>query len=96
MHIWYTFIIALTAVGSSYVTYNLPALKRGFKRFLTPTKPAVDATTYFELTSRINDLEQQVNNLAETLASRDKHRRNNIRKDVREYLKEMADGKYDE
>lgn len=91
-HIWYAFVIALTAVGSSYVTYNLPALKRGLKRLFTRTKPAVDATTYLELTSRIDDLEQQVNNLAEKQATQDRNRKSNIRRDVRDYLKELQNG----
>ena len=39
------------------------------------------------------DLEKQVNNIAERLSTRDRNRKNNIRRDVRDYLEELKDGK---
>lgn len=43
--------------------------------------------------SQIDDLQAQVNNLAEALATRDKNRKYNTRKEVREYLAELRDNK---
>ena len=42
-----------------------------------------------DLQSQINDLQTQVDNLAEKLATRDRDRRSNLRRDVRDYLKEL-------
>ena len=63
----------------------------------------VDVILIAKLTKRIDDLKEQlyilsqnhkereemVDNIAEQLATRDKNRRNNIRRDVRDYLKEL-------
>ena len=43
--------------------------------------------------SQIDDLQTQVDNLAEVLAIRDKNRKYNTRKEVREYLAELRDDK---
>ena len=94
-HIWYALVIALTAVGSSYITMNLPALKRGFKRLFKRNKPQSPTYAIEMMEARITLLEHNVDNIAEALASRDRNRKSNIRRDVREFLQEMADGKYD-
>lgn len=39
--------------------------------------------------SQIDELKKQMNNLAEVLATRDKNRKYNTRKEVREYLEEL-------
>ena len=38
---------------------------------------------------RMDDLQEQINNLAEVKYNRDRNRKNNIRRDVRDYLKEL-------
>ena len=38
---------------------------------------------------RMDDLQEQINNLAEVKYNRDRNRKNNIRRDVREYFKEL-------
>ena len=43
--------------------------------------------------NNIADLQQQVNTLAEKIATRDKHRAGNIRRAVREYLEELKNEK---
>lgn len=43
--------------------------------------------------SKIEDLQTQVDNLAEALATRDKNRKNNLRRDVRDYLQELRNDK---
>ena len=42
---------------------------------------------------RMDDLQEQINNLAEVKYNRDRNRKNNIRRDVREYLKELQNSK---
>lgn len=97
IHIYYLTLIVAVSLGSSYITSNLPALKRGFKRLLTrsnvktPT-PAINQIV-IDLNNRVGDLEDQVDNLASQLASRDRNRKSNIRRDVREYLEELRTDK---
>ncbi len=43
-----------------------------------------------EKEDQINDLEEQVDNLAERLSTRDTNRKSNTRREVRDYLKELA------
>jgi len=40
-----------------------------------------------------DDLQEQINNLAERLATRDANRKNNTRREVRDYLAELRDDK---
>ena len=49
----------------------------------------VDVIIIAQLTERIDDLQEQVDNLIEIKYNRDRNRKNNIRRDVREYLKEL-------
>ncbi len=42
--------------------------------------------------NQIDDLQTQVNNLAERLATRDTNKKNNIRRATREYLEELKNG----
>jgi len=82
------FIIVFTAILSSIVTTSLPympkywyALKNAIKRVFTTraTTPSSD----------IDNLKKEVNNIAEKLATREKHLKGNIRRYVREYLEEL-------
>ena len=43
--------------------------------------------------NNIADLQEQINNLADKVASKDKNRKHNIRRDVREYLEELRTDK---
>lgn len=91
-------IILGTAVLSAVVTQALPslptywnALKNVIKRKLTrkPKMDMVDLVIIAQLQDRIDDLEEQVNNLATNHYRRERNRKNNIRRDVREYLEEL-------
>ena len=96
-------IIVLTALLSAVVTQALPhvpkwwnALKHSIKRKSTPKSSdmdMVDVIIVAKLTERVNDLQEQINNLAEVKYNRDRNRKNNIRRDVREYLKELQNSK---
>ena len=91
-------VILGTAVLSAVVTTALPrvpkwwdALKSRIKR-----KPnaqtdmdMVDVIIVAKLTERVDDLQKQIDNLVEVKYNRDRNRKNNIRRDVRDYLKEL-------
>ena len=91
-------IILGTAVLSAVVTQALPslptywnALKDSIRRKLTrkPKMDMVDLVIIAQLQDRIDELEKQVNNLATNHYRRERNRKNNIRRDVREYLEEL-------
>ena len=70
-------------------------IKRKFTRKpnVPNTTDMVDVIIIAQLTERIDDLEEQINNLAEVKYNRDRNRKSNIRRDVREYLKELQNSK---
>ena len=92
-------LILGTAVLSAVVTQALPympkwwnALKHSIRRKPTPKSNAtdiVDVILIAKLTERIDDLEEQLTNVIEAKYTRDRNRKNNIRRDVRDYLKEL-------
>ena len=92
-------LILGTAFLSAVLTQALPrmgrwwnALKSRIKRKSTPKSSdmdMVDVILIAKLTERIDDLQEQINNLVEVKYTRDRNRKNNIRRDVREYLKEL-------
>jgi len=88
-------IVLGTALLSAVVTTALPyvpkwwnALKSRIKRKSNATD-IVDVILIAKLTERVDDLQEQVDNLVEVKYNRDRNRKNNIRRDVRDYLKEL-------
>lgn len=53
------------------------------------TKPAIDATSYFSLQQQIDELKEQLDNVAKNHYRREQNRKSNIRRTVREYLAEL-------
>lgn len=91
-------IIIGTALLSAVVTTALPHMGKWWDAFKSRIRrksnvpeatDMVDIIIIAQLTERIDDLQQQVNNVVEAKYTRDKNRRNNIRRDVRDYLKEL-------
>lgn len=93
--IYFLFFLVLTGVGSSIMTLYAPTMVAHIKRLFTRKKrtPQPDCSLMEHnievLVEQVNDLQQQVNNLVEVKYNRDRNRKNNIRRDVREYLKEL-------
>ena len=92
--IYYLFLLVITALGSSIMTHYAPAMLMRLKRLFTwkKRKPNVDIFDIIQcdmLSKRIDELEQQIHNVAETVSTRDRNRKHNIRRDVREYLEEL-------
>ena len=91
-------IIVGTALLSAVVTTALPHVPKWWNAFKSrikrkPNVPKatdmVDVIIIAQLTERIDDLEEQLNNVIEAKYTRDRNRKNNIRRDVRDYLKEL-------
>ena len=88
-------IIILTALFSAVITTSLPRIGKWFNTFKSRIKrksnatDMVDVIIIAQLTERIDDLQEQVDNLIEIKYNRDRNRKNNIRRDVRDYLKEL-------
>ena len=96
--IYFLFFLVLSGVGSSIMTLYAPIMTAHIKRLFTRKKrtPQPDCSLMEHnikvLVEQVNDLQQQVNNLVEVKYNRDRNRKNNIRRDVREYLKELQNG----
>lgn len=80
------FIILFTAVLSSIVTTALPHMGKWLKSFKLRIKRNSTPTN---IQKQIDDLQSQIDNLVEVKYNRDTNRRNNIKRDVREYLGEL-------
>lgn len=91
--IYYLGLLVLTALGSSYMTAYAPAMLARIKRLFTRKTHTLPNVYCDDLSKRIDDLEIQIHNIAEQLATRDRNRKSNIRRDVRDYLAELRDGK---
>lgn len=77
--------MVFVAIGSSYLTTQLPALKRWFKRLLTRSNKKSQGVSLEEFDA----LKTQVDNLAEVLQTRERNHKGNVRRIVREYLEEL-------
>lgn len=76
-------------IAHPYVMMMFNALKNKIKR----EKPQQVDTNVEYLLCKVDELEEQVNNMAKKLTNREYNRKNNIRRDVREYLEELKNGK---
>ena len=57
-------------------------------------KPQQSTNVYCDdLQSQVNELKEQLDNVAETLATRDRNRKYNTRREVRDYLAELRNDK---
>lgn len=91
-------IILGTAILSSVVTAALPSLPKYWSAFKNAIRRVftrkdkmdmVDVVIIAKLQERIDELEEQVNNVAKNSYRRETNRKNNIRREVRDYLNEL-------
>jgi uncharacterized membrane protein YfbV (UPF0208 family) len=87
-------LIVGTALLSAIVSASLPMLPMWWNAFIRNIKRVFTykpkQNVYCDdLSKRIDDLEEQIHNLAEKQATKDRNRKSNIRRDVREYLEEL-------
>ena len=100
----FVILLLFTAILSSIITTMLPmlpvywnAFKSRIKRKFTRKRKANDCsmlanTNRIEigvLKLRVDDLEEQIDNLAKNHYTREKNKKHNIRKEVRAYLEEL-------
>ncbi len=86
--------IITTAVLTYAFTLAVPYVKNKYNAFKHAKKRKLTADTTHTLTmdilnNKINDLQKQIDNVIDVKYNRDKNRKYNIRRDVREYLKEL-------
>lgn len=84
----------LTAVVSTAIPH-MPKLWNAFKSRIkrkSNDKDIVDVIIIAQLQDRIDELEAQMENIAEVKYNREKNRKSNIRREVRDYLSELKNG----
>ena len=91
-------LIIITAVSTCALTLSVPVLKQVFNAFIDiikrrftrkPKMDMVDVILISKLSERIDELEEQMDNVAKNSYRRETNRKNNIRREVRDYLKEL-------
>ena len=92
------FIMFCLGAGSLFVGLLIqPYVKMGWqwcKSLISHKKPTPPTMWYCDdLQSQVDELKQQLDNVAETLATRDRNRKYNLRRDVRDYLAELRNDK---
>lgn len=87
--------IFITAITTYSVMAMMPIVKAKWnafrnakKRTKTPHDMLMEHNME-ELVERMNELEGQINNIIEVKYTRERNRKSNIRREVREYLKEL-------
>lgn len=78
--IYLTFLMCIMAVGTFIAGVYAKQLAAFYKRLFTRKK---------RKSTDVAALEEQVNNLAERLSTKDRNFKSNIRREVRDYLKEL-------
>ncbi len=81
--------LALGLIAKPYVDVVVMRLKRLFTR----KERTIEDNNIEVIVNQINDLQTQVNNIAEQIATRDKNRKYNTRREVRDYLAELRSDK---
>ena len=82
-------VILGTALLSSIISVWLPMVPTWINALITRTKRRKN--TKLRSNSRLDNLEAQINNVAERLTRRDRNRKDQVRREVRDYLKELQD-----
>jgi len=100
--IYYALLLVAVAVGSSYVTSLFPRVKAWFSRVINARRNKTSRRIE-QLEMRVelhtkkdkvyldkfDELEEQIENLSRSLASREKNRKSWTRTEVRKYLEEL-------
>lgn len=86
--------IFITAITTWSIMAMVPVVKQKWNAFKNAKKRKALADNLQThntdiLVERINELEKQIDNVAKKVATRDRDRRSNLRRDVRDYLKEL-------
>ena len=92
-------LIVGTAFLTAVVSASLPRMGGWFTAFKTRIKRKSNATNIVDviliakLTERVDDLQEQLNDVVGKEKKFSRNRKNNIKRDVREYLQELQNTK---
>lgn len=81
--------LAIGIITKPYIDIVVMRLKRVFTRKKRP----IEQHNLEVMVERMNELEQQINNIIEVKYRREQNRKNNIRREVRDYLAELRSDK---
>lgn len=81
--------LAFGIIAKPYVDTLVMRLKRLFTR----KERTIEDNNLEVIVNQVNDLQTQVDNIAEQLATRDRNRKYNTRREVRDYLAELRSDK---
>jgi cell division protein FtsB len=81
--------LAIGLIIKPYVDVVVMRLKRLF----TAKKHTIEQHNLEVIVERVNELEEQINNIAEAKYVRERNRKSNIRREVRDYLAELRSDK---
>jgi len=81
--------LAIGLIIKPYVDVVVMRLKRLFTR----KERTIEQHNLEVIVERVNELEEQINNIIEVKYTRERNRKNNIRREVRDYLAELRSDK---
>ena len=87
-HIYFLVLLVLTGIGSAYITTILPRVKARLLTYFKRRQPKI-TTRVDKLEDDVKSHEEQIDNLSKTLTRRSRNDRDLIKKEVREYLKQL-------
>jgi len=84
------FLLGVLTLGIAQIMYSYaPHIVARLRQ----RKTRISHTFYCdELQAQINELKEQIDNVAKNHYNREQNRKSNIRRDIREYLKELQNG----
>ena len=86
--IYFLVLLVLTGIGSAYITTILPRVKARLSTYFKRRQPKI-TTRVDKLEDDVKSHEEQIDNLSKTLTRRSRNDRDLIKKEVREYLKQL-------
>ncbi len=86
--IYFLVLLVLTGLGSAYITTILPRVKARLLTYFKRRQPKI-TTRVDKLEDDVKSHEEQIDNLSKTLTRRSRNDRDLIKKEVREYLKQL-------
>ena len=87
--IYFLVLLVLTGLGSAYITTILPRVKARLSTYFKRRQPKI-TTRVDKLEDDVKSHEEQIDKISKTLTRRNRNDRDLIRKEVKEYLKQLS------
>ena len=87
--IYFLVLLVLTGLGSAYIATILPRVKARLSTLFKRKQPKI-TTRVDKLEDDVKSHEEQIDNISKTLTRRNRNDRDLIRKEVKEYLKQLS------